>query len=472
MDKHKADLYFETAHRAGIAGDRVGALHFLQLGLLQNPDHGPAWTNRGDLLFAMSDPFEALVSYDMALRAMPDEALIWNARGTCLQLLREYGEAEQCYNKAIALNPKLAMTYSNLGSLLQPSSPEKAISLHREAIGLEPGRADWHFHLALALLRAGQFQEGWRQYEWREKTENHTSGGRRLARPRWKGGSARAVLLYSEQGFGDAIQFMRYAPFVQAKFGIPVYLEVRPQLRRLAMRAPEISEGIAGVLSAGDLLPGEVTHAAPLMSMPLLCETFEERLIPPPMLGGVGLSKVGFANHMLRLPIPERCPRIGLCWSGGDHPNVQGAHEVDGRRSIRLADLAPLAEIDGVAFVSLQTGFPAAEAKMPPRGMVIASWTHEIDDFYDTAQLIHQLDLVITVDTAVAHLAAGMGKKTWLLSRYDNCWRWLGRRDDSPWYPTLRQFVQPIWGDWDTVIKRVAEALRDEVAPGETAAAE
>lgn len=462
MNKIEADKYFETAHRCLIAGDRVGALHYLQLGLLENTDHGAAWTNRGDILFQMSDPFEALVSYDRALAVMPDEPLIHNARGTCMQLLRKYDEAEACYDRALAGDPNLAMALNNKGLLIQATDPVAAEALHARAIARDPKNADFHFHRALALFRLGRLAEGWREYEWRTQTDSHATNGRRISFPQWRGGSARAILLYAEQGFGDAIHFMRYAPIVQERFGVPVYLEVRPQLVRLA----RTMKGITGVIAAGDPPPSEVSHAASLMSMPIVCGTSTVEDVPSEAYLCQGRNLPVIMDMVW-----ERCIsqlpsglRVGLCWSGSNNPKIRGAQEHDWRRSMTLADLAPLAEIPGITWVSLQTGPQALEARDPPPGMVIGSWTDDLDDFYDTATLVQHLDLVITVDTAMVHLAAAMGKPTWLLSNYWNCWRWMGKTPDtSSWYLSLRQFRQPKWGDWASVVRDVGKALRSEL---------
>jgi hypothetical protein len=163
--------------------------------------------------------------------------------------------------------------------------------------------------------------------------------------------------------------------------------------------------------------------------------------------------------------------RVGLCWAGNPRPDQPSAYATDRRRSIPLARYAPLAQVAGAHFVSLQKGNPATQTATPPAGLRIHDWTHELTDFADTAALIEALDLVITVDTSVAHLAGALGKKVWILNRFDSCWRWLTERNDSPWYPTARLFRQPQPGDWDSVIREVVAALRDMVRAAPTHAA-
>lgn len=466
MNKIEADKYFETAHRCLIAGDRVGAVHFLNLGLLENPGHGIAWANRGDLLFQMSEPFEALASYDRALLTLPHEPAIHNARGACLQILRKYDAAEVCYDRSLELDEN-SVALNNKGLLIQATDPTAAEELHRRAIELDPEHQEYHFHRALALFRLGRLREGWLEYEWRTKMDAHATQGLRITFPQWRGGSAQAVILYAEQGFGDAIHFMRYAPIMQKRFGVPVYLVVRPQLVRLAR---EISGNISGVIAVGDPVPDRVTHSASLMSMPIVCGTDTIDDVPgAPYL----FQSRAVSPHWDKLCIsrlPTQGFRVGLCWAGSNNAKLRGAQEHDWRRSMALEDLTPLAEIPGITWVSLQTGPQALEVLNPPPGMVIGSWTEKLDDFYDTATLIQHLDLVITVDTAMVHLAAAMGKPTWLLSNYWNCWRWMGKTPDtSSWYPSLRQFRQPKWGDWGSVVRDVGKALRAELKQTEAA---
>jgi hypothetical protein len=251
---------------------------------------------------------------------------------------------------------------------------------------------------------------------------------------------------------------MRYAPIIAQRFGVKVYLEVRPQLSRLA----RTMAGIIDVIAVGDHIPEDVTHAASLMSMPIICGTDTIDDVP----GKPYLYQQNFSHKWERRiqAMPAQGFRVGLCWAGGNHKHIPGANEHDGRRSFDLSELAPLADVEGVSWVSLQTGPPAVQVRNPPEGMVIGAWTDELDDFYDTASLIDHLDLVISVDTAVVHLAAAMGKPTWLLSKYDKCWRWMGKTPDtSSWYPSLRQFRQPAWGDWGAIIKQVRHALRMEL---------
>jgi hypothetical protein len=258
--------------------------------------------------------------------------------------------------------------------------------------------------------------------------------------------------LYAEQALGDSIQFLRYARMV-AEGGARVLLEVPRPLRRLAGSIPDV----AGVYAAGDMLP-PFDEAVPLLHLPWAFGTTLETIpTTVPYLRGDLTRAARFRRRLSGLP----GLRVGLVWSGDPRPNIPEQALMDARRSVKLKDLAPLARVPGVVFVSLQKGAPAAQAAEPPEGMVLHDWTDELEDFTDTAALMTALDLVISVDTAPAHLAGAVGRQVWLLNRYDTDFRWLLDRDDSPWYPTMRQFRQVRPGGWDEVIERVAAALRE-----------
>jgi hypothetical protein len=274
---------------------------------------------------------------------------------------------------------------------------------------------------------------------------------RRYTQPRWDGREChdRIVLLHAEQGFGDALQFCRYVPLVAAR--ARVLLEVpRPLLRLLSGL-----EGVEQIVAEGDKLPS-FDFCAPLMSLPHVFGT-ELETIPArtPYLAAPPARVAAWRERLAALP--RR--RIGLVWAGNPRPHQPEANAVDRRRSTSLDRFAPLAEVPGVSFVSLQKGAAAVQSRTPPSGMVVHDWTEELVDFAETAALVEALDLVISVDTSVVHLVGALGKEIWMLNRFDGCWRWLLDRTDSPWYPTLRQFRQRRPGDWDGVISDIRDAL-------------
>jgi hypothetical protein len=297
----------------------------------------------------------------------------------------------------------------------------------------------------------GRFEEGWKEFEWRWKTKQTSGGLRDFSAPLWSGEPIgdRVILLHAEQGLGDTLQFCRYVPLIAS--GARVVLEVQAPLVRLLSRLP----GIMEIVARGDNLPSFDLHC-PLLSLPRALGTTLETI--PAATPYLAADPARAANWRDRLTGLDGL-RVGLVWAGGQRLAQQNI-AAGRRRSIALDTMAPLGGVSAVSFISLQKGEPAAQTTNPPRGMALHDFTADLHDFEDTAALVTNLDLVISVDTAVAHLAGALGKPVWLLNRFDTDWRWLLNRDDSPWYPTLRQFRQPSPGDWNTVIHDARVALQ------------
>ncbi len=264
----------------------------------------------------------------------------------------------------------------------------------------------------------------------------------------------RTILLHAEQGLGDTLQFLRYAPLVAAAGG-RVVLEVQPELVRLCQGLPGITE-VVPTYETGAEPSAQFDVQCPLMSLPLLFGTTLETI--PAAAPDLHPDPALVAAWKERLP-DTGALRVGLRWAGARHIADAGARLIDQRRSLRLAELAPLADIGGVRFVSLQKGEPADELRDAPPGLDVLDPMPAVSDFAETAAIVASLDLVISVDTSVAHLAGALGRPVWLLSRFDGCWRWLHGRDDSPWYPTMRLYRQERPLDWGGVIGRVRRGL-------------
>lgn len=441
--------HYEKAYALQASGDIPGCVVTLQKALLLDPLNVEAWNLRAAMLQKLGHPFDAILHYDRAIAVRP-EPQFYNNRGAAYFDLEMFDEALRDYAEAIRLKPDLGQSWSNIGNVyMQERKTQKAIEAYRQATVCAPDYVDGHLGLAFALLEDGQFEEGWREFEWRWKSEQAAS--RDLNIPEWDGRAGDGddgLLLYAEQGHGDALQFIRYAAKAKQQWGGKVYVEVKYPLTRVAKTVP----GVDGVVTFGDKIPDDVKFIMPMMSAPrVLGHSFDSSpyLFAEPHRTMVWRKALASLSGM----------KVGICWAGGARPNQPIANSVDKRRSTTLEAFAPLATA-GVTFVSLQLGPQADQVKKPPRGMSILDVSEDIQDFADTAALVSNLDLVITVDTAVAHLAAGMGKSVWLLSRYDNCWRWMNERRDSPWYPSVTQFRQPKSGDWAGMMNEVAGELQ------------
>jgi Flp pilus assembly protein TadD len=428
------------------------------------PDFPDAHNNLGSALRDLGRAAEAEASSREALRLRPGYPDAHRNLGNALRELGRPAEAEASYREALRLRPSYSDAHNNLGAALWDlGRPAEAEASYREALRLRPGFPEAHSNLSNVLLLTGRFEEGWREHEWRWKTRHLSGDAREFAAPLWSGeaNGDRVILLHAEQGLGDTLQFCRYVPLIAA--GARIILEVQAPLVRLLSTLP----GILAIVARGDRLP-PFDLQCPLMSLPHAVGTTLDTIpAATPYLTADPASAAGWRDRLAGL---DRL-RVGLVWAGGRRPDPNLA-TVDRRRSIALDAMSPLGEIPGVMFISLQKGEPSAQAAHPPRGMALYDFTTDLYDFADTAALVDNLDLVISVDTSVVHLAGALGKPVWLLNRFDTCWRWLLNRDDSPWYPELRQFRQPGPGDWNSVIDRVRDALerlaagdRDQLRP-------
>lgn len=352
----------------------------------------------------------------------------------------DYGKSLACLRTLEVSLPDNPQLLSNLG-LVYRDSGDLARSEHyfRRVLATRPDDAAAHFHLAVTLLRTGRLREGFAEYEWRWQVAQFAPQRREFAQPLWRGEAlaGRRILIWGEQGAGDGIQFARYAPLVRAAGG-DVILEVLPHLERL-MSWMEGGYPVVNALSSGV----EFDVQCPLMSLPHRFAT-ELGSIPPTARFAIpdGL-RAGWAARM-------RTARIGVGLVWGVNPSYPN----NGPRSIPASEFLPLTHLSGVQCWGLQVGPAAGET---PEGVL--NLAEELIDFAETAAVISVLDLVITVDTAVAHLAGSLGKPVWLLLPYASDWRWMLDREDSPWYPTMRLFRQSRPGAWGELVKRVVRAL-------------
>ena len=429
------------------------ALSCQRQALRLDPDCADAHNNLGMAHYALGHVAEAESCFRAALRLRADHPNATLNLGSTRQILNDVEQAEALFRDALTLGADPARSKSNLAlALIEQMRPEEAEMCCREALTLRPGNPEARANLAMALLMMGRMEEGWREYEARWEVEAMGGPVAALDRPRWTGQAlnGETVLLYAEQGFGDTLQFCRYAPMVAAAGG-RVVLVVPKALRRLMTTL----DGVAEVLSEEDALVPAFDYHCPLLSLPAAFGT-TLATVPGPRsyLRADPSAWAGFLAG---------CPgaKVGLVWAGKSRTAQPHAAAIDKRRSMRLADMVPLLSVPGCSFVSLQLGPPAAQLQALPDWAQLHDVSSRLTDWTNTAALIAGLDLVIAVDTAVVHLAGALGKPVWMLNRFDSCWRWLLHRDDTPWYPSLRQFRQTGRGDWDGVIRRVKLALQD-----------
>ena len=391
---------------------------------------------------------EALVSIDRALKFKPNHGGYHLARGLMLHAVERYDEAQQACEKAVKLAPRLPEAYATLGRLLARSGHfDGALKNYNQAIALDPGCAVAHWNQAQVHLRRGDFKRGWRAYEWRWKTPSLPmyKSRRDFAQPAWTGREALAgktILLHAEQGLGDTLQFCRYAALV-AQRGASVVLEVPATLAGVMATLA----GVARVVIKGVALPPFDYHI-PLMSLPLAFDTRLETVPgPAPYLAS---DPARVAQWHAQLGAKSR-PRVGVVWRGASH------HLNDRQRSMPLSALARLFS-DRCEFISLQKEVRPDEQPLLD-ALPLRQVAGQLGDFADTAALCELMDVVITVDTSVAHLAGALGKPVWILLQAPCEWRWLEQRADSPWYPSATLYRQRQGRGWEPLIDALAADL-------------
>ncbi|WP_038712766.1 tetratricopeptide repeat protein [Burkholderia sp. lig30] len=454
-------------HGNALAGlDRLAdALASFERALALRPEFAQAWSNRACVLREMGRPADALASCDRAIALQPGYAEAWSNRANALSDMNRPDDAQLSYRRAIELAPALADAWNNLGlTLIDLNQHEQALQSYERALALEPDSAEAHWNRSLCLLQTGRLEQGWQEYEWRWQRHRIKASQRRFAQPLWLGEfplEGKTILLHAEQGLGDTLQFCRYAALV-AGMGAKVVLEAPPELMRLLGTL----DGVAELIEEGAPLPPFDCHT-PLLSLPL---AFRTALADIPAATRYLRPDESAVQHWEERLASGAAPalKVGLVWAGGHRPHVAELRKNDARRSVALELLRPILDVPQVQFYSLQKGAPAQQLPARPEfAERIVDHTHAFADFADTAAFVDNLDLVITVDTAVAHLAGAMGKPVWIMNRFDTCWRWLLDRTDSPWYPSARLFRQPALGDWDSVVAAVRDALA-ALAEGKT----
>ena len=440
--------FFEGLNRLS-AGDGAGAEASFRAALDVDGGFAEARANLGLALDRQGRSDEAETIYREALRLDPGQARTYANLGVLLAARKRFADAESAYQQAVLLDPGGAWAWSNLGVLYACMKREtEAEHCYAMALGADENYVAARFNLSYILLRQGRFEEGWTCLEARNW---YGWLAERLPCPRWQGEplAGKSIIIGVEAGHGDMIQFCRYAAVLKQRGASSVTLICHTPLKRL-FQTLEAVDRVVGLDEA--LPPGHYDYWVPPLSLPFLCSTREDNI--PAQLPYLRAEAEAAERHGARLP--RGGLRVGLVWKGSS------SFENDADRSLPGLDtLAPLWRVGGVQFVSLQKGAGEQEAAAPPANQPLLDMGPLLTDFAETAAVVSNLDLVIAVDTAVAHLAGALGKPCWvLLPWYKTDWRWLEGRRDSPWYPSvMRLFRQPTMGDWQSVMGEVAAEL-------------
>ncbi|HUI10192.1 MAG TPA: tetratricopeptide repeat protein [Bacteroidota bacterium] len=420
------------------------------LAIRSDPSYATAHNNLGTVLLDGASFQEAEAQFREAVNLQVDYLLAWNNLGNALAGQGKFHEAKQIYRLVIAQDPGIPEVHFNLASALAFENRfAESLRGYEEAVRIKPDYAEARLNRALILLQTGEFEEGWKEYEWRIRVRDP----RRLyvppaiSTPRWDGSdpAGKRILVRAEQGFGDSFQFARFLPLLAAR-GAEISFECPKEVIGLFREFP----GVDTLIAFGDPPPA--------------CDAFVELLSLPGMLGTKNVGDIPWSGPYIHADPPlverlgplfgEETLNVGIVWGGNP------LHKNDHNRSCRLAGMLPLSDVPGVCLYSLQKGNPALEVSSLPPGRTLRNLEPELTDFSVTAAALAHLDLLIAVDTSVAHLAGAMGVPVWLLLPYRSDWRWLSGRADSPWYPSMRLFRQKSHGDWEGVINEVALSLR------------
>jgi len=428
---------------------RDEAMQSYDRALTLNPNDLSILKDRGAALAQLKRSEEALACFDRALALKPDDPYFLYKRGSALSDLNRHEEALACLDRAFELAPGDADALGDRGNVLSALQRHaEAIASYDRALAIAPDSAKAHWNRGLALLRMGDFERGWKEFEWRWEVKEpsirlHGFDEQRL----WRGEQpveGKTILLHAEQGLGDTIQFVRYVPDVAA-LGAKVVVQVHPELKTLVSSIA----GVDRVIGKGEPVADFDMHC-PLMSLPLAFNTRLETI--PAKIGYLSGSSERAASWADWLP-KSATPKIGIAWAGNPH------HANDRLRSIALPRLMPLLSAAGFQFVSIQKDLRDGDLEFLREHPPLIHLGDQIVDFSDTAAIMLHLDLVVTVDTAVAHLAGALGRPVWVLLDHTPDWRWMFEREDSPWYPSARLFRQQTAGDWKSVVARAVEAL-------------
>ena len=435
------------------------ALTSYERAIALDPYFVEAYSNLGNLLKENNQLEDALEIYGRAIEIEPNNPEAYSNRGVTLQELGRFEEAVANFDRAIEIKPDYAESFSNRGNALKALQRIKdSVKSFDRAIEIRPNYAAACLNKSFVLLLGGEYSEGWCLHEWRWQQENLKREADSFSKPIWLGIediNNKIILLHAEQGLGDVIQFCRYAKLVK-DLGAKVFLEVPKQLVELLQQLDYVD----ALIERGEIFPAFDFHC-PLMSLPMV---FGTELTSIPMSSPYLRADEVKVQYWKAKLVGNNRLKVGLVWNGGFRPDQPERWATNERRNIPLHVLAKGLNFLDADFFSLQKGDPAEseirdrEVQYWPNGN-FHNYVSELRDFTDTAALIENLDIVLSVDTSTAHLSAAMGKPTWILNRYDTCWRWLLDRDDSPWYDAVKLYRQSADMLWEPVLTRVIDDL-------------
>jgi tetratricopeptide (TPR) repeat protein len=446
-----AEPYFNLGDTLNSMGQIEAAIENYKQALRYRPDMGEAYNNLGNILKNQGNLDAAIENYRQVLRLEPNFAEPYYNLGSTLRLKNKFQEAAAYLKQALKLKPEYAEAYNNLGLTYKNQGElDRSIEHFTRALQIKSQLGEARWNRSFVYLLQGNFKDGWRDYEWRlQQAGWKTLYPFRYHTPRWEGSYCpqKTVFVHDEQGLGDTLQFVRYLPMLKDRCG-KVIFETRQSLLGLLRGFPGIDQLVPR--------PSEAPVAEnwdffiPLLSLPALFSANLETIPNKVPYIHAYPTKVEFWQQRVN----GNGFKVGIVWAG------RPMHTNDRNRSCRLEQFLPLAEIAGVRLIGLQKGPAASQATELPKDMRVANFGEEFEDFSDTAGLVENLDLVISVDTAVAHLAGAMAKPVWVLLPFIPDWRWMMDRRNSPWYPTMRLFRQKKRGDWESVFQLVAAELQ------------
>ncbi len=455
----QALLRAQSAAQAKRFGEAIGICNDV---LGAHPDHPPALALLGILSGMTHDPERGVALLEQALRLRPGNAS-WNAHLASLcRATYRMERALSAGQESVRLDPNNADHLVNLSLVfVDVDDRERATACLLRALGLNHKHADGHLAMAQTLLATGDFESGWMEYEWRNETEAGKNTMPPMTSAPWNGMRIPKgrILLVGDQGYGDTIQFARYIPMAAERceeIVLGCSAEMGPLLRDIP--------GVKQFCHRWNDVPGHAAHCR-LSSLPLLFGTRLDSIPAKVPYLKADPARIAAWRERLDAQLPQGVKRIGLAWTGRPtHPN-------DRRRSMRLERLLPLADAGQAAFVSLQKPMPEADRAVLSRFNGMTDLADDLTDFGETAAVMENLDLIITIDTAMGHLAGALARPVWIMLPKAADWRWLLDRSDSPWYPTVRLFRQATPGGWDKVIGEVSTALAEELREVELAPA-